>query len=363
MWPWRRVALARPVIALARPVAHRIGARSVPALAATRTVTFPRWLSSPPTLGSYGHLGKEDSNELESEANSNSLWESEANSNLPDGLSDEDIKNFMLGEWDPPRKYNPPRRFLYKLQRQLEVYDLWPLPDRNPTTRLQHKKWLLAAVHRLAAQDAFNRTSKPMDEADTEPSKEVMLKLRYQKAAARKMLTVLPPELDCEPEVLQEKQDRKRAKQIAINEQRHAARGEYESRSDRAAKLGDFDEPRDRAQAALSAYQAFQPRGRRPRSDEQRPRSDEQRYPSRYGLMSRPEMRARLRQQPLRAPDDVDELEEEFQQAARALQQPQRRTGGHGPTRGGRDGRGRNEEEARLAQEERERYWRERDAR
>ena len=236
MW-CRRVAFARPVIALARPVAQRIvAARIVPPLPATRIIAPARWFSSSQDPSNRGTAHGNEAPQL---------WESEADSNLPDGLRDEDIKAFMLGEWDPPRRYNPPRRFLYKLQRQLEVFDLWPMAEKSAASRLQNKKWLLAAVHRLGAQGAFLRMDPthaadadgPIDAASMEAARE---RLRWQKAGARKMLTIQPDQLDGEPEMNPEKQERHRIKQI-LHQQRAAE--------------GRIDKPR----------QSWHKRSRRPR--------------------------------------------------------------------------------------------------
>ena len=71
------------------------------------------------------------------------------NAGLPDGLTDDAILTFLLETWDAP-KTGPPRRKLYKLQRSLDVADVWPLKSTAFDERLQEKEILLSAVHRAA---------------------------------------------------------------------------------------------------------------------------------------------------------------------------------------------------------------------
>lgn len=68
---------------------------------------------------------------------------------LPEGLTDDAILTFVLEKWDTP-KAGPSRRKLYKLQRALDVADLWPLKSTAFDVRLQEKEKLLSAVHRAA---------------------------------------------------------------------------------------------------------------------------------------------------------------------------------------------------------------------
>ena len=71
------------------------------------------------------------------------------NAGLPDGLTDDAILTFLLETWDAP-KTGPPRRKLYKLQRSLDVADVWPLKSTAFDERLEEKEILLSAVHRAA---------------------------------------------------------------------------------------------------------------------------------------------------------------------------------------------------------------------
>lgn len=71
------------------------------------------------------------------------------NAGLPDGLTDDSILTFLLETWDAP-KTGTPRKKLYKLQRALDVADVWPLKSTAFDERLQEKEILLSAVHRAA---------------------------------------------------------------------------------------------------------------------------------------------------------------------------------------------------------------------
>ena len=71
------------------------------------------------------------------------------NAGLPEGLTDDAILTFLLETWDAP-KTGSPRRKLYKLQRSLDVADVWPLKSTAFDERLLEKEILLSALHRAA---------------------------------------------------------------------------------------------------------------------------------------------------------------------------------------------------------------------
>lgn len=73
---------------------------------------------------------------------------------LPPGLTDDAFELFCLEQWENPRSRTNPRRSLYKLQRALQVADLWPLQLAN---RLEEKQKLLGAVQRLAARGLLSK--------------------------------------------------------------------------------------------------------------------------------------------------------------------------------------------------------------
>jgi hypothetical protein len=87
----------------------------------------------------------------------------EENAGLPPGLTDDVLKCFLLTEWESPREYTAPRRALYKMQRSLQLADLWPF---EVPTRMEERKKLLRVVQRLVATGAFRKPPRVSSDAD-----------------------------------------------------------------------------------------------------------------------------------------------------------------------------------------------------
>lgn len=85
------------------------------------------------------------------------------NSGLPDGLTDERLQAFLLEKWEPRQSRKRQKRLLYKLQRQLQISELWPLASGSEG-REGEKVKLLRAVHRIA--DRLNTEQPPSSEED-----------------------------------------------------------------------------------------------------------------------------------------------------------------------------------------------------
>ena len=237
---------------------------------------------------------------------------------LPDSLTDEELKTFLLEEWEAPKAYTPVRRTLYKLQRNLHVVDIWPLPSL--ADRHEQKKLLLHAVHRLGAAGNFSPSA--VEPGPDEPP------LDYHRMKRIHMVRKL---LRLDTELLDETEEDAAARQPS-----------------RIRKLERLREER-RAQRAQSGRP-----WRDQRRDQRREQQREPVYASRTGL---------TREQRDRFLDFKEkELDERFTvdyMRRSNMRRGHQRRGGGPPREHGQ--RGSDSRSAESAREQRERYWRERD--
>ena len=73
------------------------------------------------------------------------------NAGNPPGLTDDEIRTFILESWDAPKGGTALRK-LYKLQRALDVHGLWPLKVNTFDARLEAKRLVQSAVLRIVAK-------------------------------------------------------------------------------------------------------------------------------------------------------------------------------------------------------------------
>ena len=301
----------------------------------------PRYLSSDALSSAADALEEDD---LAKAISARESAEHVADAGLPADLTDERLKTFLLNEWEPPKPQTAVRRVLYKLQRHLQVSDLWPLEATTGTTgvssaRLEEKVKLLTAVRRLVATTdilAPTHIRPPQTTEEDNPFVDRMALRRHDQLRRLAKLTV---------EEIQENPPTPVVTPKRRNQQRMMAKPQYPEWNPGTNRGEDMPET--------------------------------EQFPSRYGLsreqrmefFKRQEMERRWeeegrphwgrpREKPMRVrPSDQERplrqlVEDELRGGSRHALSP----------RGPEGGSGRSAGLPSTPREERERYWRERDA-
>lgn len=117
-----------------------------------------------------------------------SLAAEEEHVELPPGVDEEKLKAYLLYEWETPRRNTKVRRLIYKLQRSLHIYDIWILPELGEDVRLREKKKLLLTLQRFSREGLL---SPPKPDEDRVPED-----VANRKFMLRKLRTLSPEDLE-----------------------------------------------------------------------------------------------------------------------------------------------------------------------